>query len=232
MKQIIALGGGGFSMEPDNLALDHYILQQVGNQRPRVCFMGQASAEDNGYIASFMRAFTSLGAYPDWLSVYHVNDPDFESTLLKQDVIYVGGGNTFSMLALWRAWGIDKILHKAYEAGIILAGISAGAICWFEQGSTDSFGMPPQTLDCLGFLPGSCCPHYDGETGRRPGFQAMVANGEILPGYALDDGAAAHFVKGKLHSVVTSRPHANGYHVGKTDGGFIETQLDKLYLGG
>ena len=229
--QIIALGGGGFSMEPDNLALDQYIIDQSRQpQRPKVCFLGQASAEAQVYIINFYRAFTTLNAVPSYLSLFQPHTADIAGFLLEQDIIYVGGGNTKSMLALWREWGLDVILRQAGENGTLLAGISAGAICWFEQGTTDSIPGQLTALDCLGYVPGSCSPHYDGEPERRPAFHTMIASGAIKPGYAFDDGAAGHFIDGALHAVVSSRPQAQGYQVRRVGAVAQETPLDTRYL--
>ena len=230
MHQIIALGGGGFSMEPENPALDQYILQQTGKVRPRVCFFPHATDDAVRYVRNFYEAFTRLDVRPSALSLFTPSTADLESFLLEQDVIYVGGGNTKSMLALWREWGLDQILQKAYEQGVILAGISAGAICWFEQGLTDSIPGDYTALKCLGLLPGSCSPHYDGEAQRRPTFQRLVRDGKIMPGLALDDGAAAHFVDGKLQRIVTSRPQARAYRLDVVAGQRVERVLDVNYL--
>ncbi len=137
-RQIIALGGGGFSMEPENLSLDRYILEQAGVERPKVCFIGTASGDADGYLANFYTAFSSLDARPSYLPLFK-RTPDIRGRLLNQDVIYVGGGNTVSMLAVWREWGLPEVLEEAWHSGIILAGVSAGAMCWFEHGLTDSF---------------------------------------------------------------------------------------------
>lgn len=229
-RHIIALGGGGFSMEPENPALDQYIVYQTGQARPRVCFFPHATDDAVRYVRNFYEAFTRLDVRPTALSLFNPPTADLESFVLEQDVIYVGGGNTKSMLALWREWGLDKILRKAYEQGIVLAGISAGAICWFEQGLTDSIPGPYTALTCLGFLPGSCSPHYDGEVERRPRFQHLLAEGKIQPGLALDDGAAAHFVDGELRRVVTSRPTAGAYRLEIVTGQVVERALDATYL--
>jgi peptidase E len=231
MQQIIAMGGGGFSMEPDNLTLDRYVLAQAGSEYPRVCFLAQASSESQDYTLNFYRAFNSLRARPDHLSLFRPHTADIEGFLLSQDVIYVGGGNTKSMLAVWREWELDRILRKAMESGIVLAGISAGAICWFEQGTTDSIPGQLTALSCLGFLPGSCSPHYDGEAERRPTFQRMIASGEVKPGYAFDDGAAGHFINGELRHIISSRPDAKGYRLEPGENGeAVETPLDTSYL--
>jgi dipeptidase E len=229
-RHIIALGGGGFSMEPENPVLDHYILQQTGKARPRVCFFPHATDDAVRYVRNFYEAFTKLDVRPSALSLFNPPVADLEAFLLAQDVIYVGGGNTRSMLALWREWDLDKILRKAYERGVILAGISAGAICWFEQGLTDSIPGDYTALKCLGFLPGSCSPHYDGEAMRRPTFHRLLAEGQLQPGLALDDGAAAHFVDGELRQVVTSRPKAKAYRLEVMNRQVVEQVLDVKHL--
>ena len=230
MQQIIAMGGGGFSMEPDNLALDRYILEQTGVEKPRVCFLGQASSEAPGYIVNFYHAFSELDCQPSHLSLFKPHTADIEDFLMSQQVVYVGGGNTKSMLALWREWALDRILRSAAEKGTVLAGLSAGAICWFEEGTTDSVPGELRALPCLGYLKGSCSPHYDGKEERRPNLHRLMAAGEIMPGYAFDDGAAGHFVDGELKCVVSSRPDAKGYRVDLVDGDLVERELDTRYL--
>jgi dipeptidase E len=230
MKQIIAMGGGGFSMEPDNPALDQYILQQTGKSEPAVCFLPTASADSDNYIVKFYAAFTEMDCRPTHLSLFRPPSADLESFVLENDVIYVSGGNTRSMLALWREWGMGEILRKAWGAGIILAGLSAGAICWFEQGVTDSVPGSLSTLSCLGFLPGSCCPHYDGEPQRRPAYHRLLSEDQILPGFGVDDGVALHFVDRELHRIVSSRPDARAYAVEKVAGKVEDRALESVYL--
>ncbi len=231
MQQIITMGGGGFSMEPDNLALDRYVLQQTTVERPKVCFLSQASGEARDYIINFYNAFTQLNAIPSHLSLFQPHTKDIEDYLMSQHVIYVGGGNTKSMLALWREWGLDRILRQAGDAGIVLAGISAGCICWFEQGSTDSIPGALTLLPCLGYLKGACSPHYDGEVNRRPTYHTLIGSGEMIAGVAYDDGAAGHYIDGELVRVVSSRPNAKGYKVERTaDGSISETVMETQYL--
>ena len=134
------------------------------------------------------------------------------------------------MLAVWREWGLPELLREAWEAGIVLAGISAGAICWFAQGITDSFADQLRVLDCLGFLPGSCCPHYNGEVERRPAYHRLLLNGEVAPGWAIDDGAAIHLVNGEVHRVVTSRQGSTVYRVQAIDGAVQEEPIAAEYL--
>ncbi len=224
-RQIIAMGGGGFSMEPDNPALDRYILEQTGKPAPRVCFLPTASGDAEGYCANFQQAFERLGARPAVLSLFHPPTADLEAFVREQDVMYVGGGNTKSLLALWRDWGLDRILRRAWEQGIVLAGLSAGALCWFEQGVTDSIPGPLTALPCLGFLPGSCCPHYDGEPERRPAYHHLLATGQIGGGYAIDDSAALHFVDDQPGRVVRSRPAARVYRLECAAGQVTEQAL-------
>jgi dipeptidase E len=211
-RQIIALGGGGFSMEPENLALDRYILDQARVPKPAVAFVPTASGDSDNYVVRFYAAYGGLPCRPSHLPFFR-RTLDLRSYLLAQDVIYVGGGNTKSMLAVWREWSLPELLREAWEGGIILAGISAGAICWFEQGVTDSFADRLRALDCLGFLSGSCCPHYSGEADRRPAYHRLLHDGEIAPGFAIDDGAAIHFIDREVHGVIASRQGATAYRV-------------------
>ena len=214
-QQIIALGGGGFSMEPENLALDQYILEQAGADVPNVCFLPTASGDSEGYVVNFFGAMAHLRCTPSMLGVWLRARPDFEAHLMAQDVIYVGGGNTMNMLAIWRAWGIDQILRRALEQGVVLAGISAGAICWFEQGLTDSIPGRLSALPCLGFLKDSCTPHYNGEAKRRPTYLEMVGQQQMGPGVAIDDSCGVHYIDGVRHRVVASKPDAHAYLVSR-----------------
>ena len=226
MQQIIALGGGGFSMTPDNLALDRYILASCSARRPKVCFLGQASAESPDYALRFYRAFLNLGAEPSDLTLFQNTPQDVREHLLRQDAIYVGGGNTLNMVALWRAWGLDAILREALEGGVVLAGISAGAICWFAEGLSDSRPGAYTRVEALGLLPGSFSPHYDGEPTRRPRFHALLAEGGIAPGLAADDDVALHFADGRLQRVVTAREGAAAYRLSLLEGSVAEERLE------
>ncbi|WP_132945276.1 peptidase E [Tumebacillus sp. BK434] len=231
MKQLIAMGGGGFSMEPDNLLLDRYVLQQAGKDKPKVCFVPTASGDSPDYTARFYKSMGELNCEPSHLHVYRPPSADLEAYVLDKDIIYVGGGSTRNLIVLWREWGLDRIFKKAWEEGKILTGLSAGMICWFEHGITDSNYGKLSPLPCLGFLPGSASPHYDGEAERRPSYQRMILTGELQDGLAADDGAAFHFIGTKLHRVVSSRPKAKGYRVQKIGGAIQETMLDTQYLG-
>ena len=230
MRQIIAMGGGGFSMEPENLALDRFIIDQAQKPQPKICFLPTASGDADGYILNFYKAFTTLNCRPSFLSLFRLPTADLEGFILEKDILYVGGGNTRSMLALWREWGLDKHLLKAYQAGVILAGLSAGANCWFEDCSTDALPGELQVLACLGYLKGSFCPHYNSEPERRPSFQGMIQKGLLRDGIGVDDGAAAHFIDEQLIRVVSSRPEAKGYRVLQLMGNVREEVLDTQYV--
>ncbi|MFY9825922.1 MAG: peptidase E [Thermoanaerobaculia bacterium] len=223
-RQIIAMGGGGFSMEPENLTLDRYVLAQAGMALPRVSFIPTASGDADSYALRFYAAFSGLPCQPSHLMLFR-RTPDLREHVLSQDVIYVGGGNTKSMLGVWREWGLPEILREAWEAGVVLAGLSAGAICWFEQGLTDSFEGELRPLQALGFLKGSACPHYDGDPARRPTYQHLVRTGVLLPGLALDDGAAVHFINHDIQRVVASRRGATAYQVRRRNGAVEESAL-------
>jgi dipeptidase E len=223
-RQIIALGGGSFTVDLDNPALDRYIIAQSGKRHPKVCFIGTATGDSAAYIAKFYAAYTRLGCRATHLPFFE-RTPDLKKLILAQDVIYVGGGNTKSMLAVWRDWQLPQILRRAWSAGTVLAGVSAGAICWFDTGITDSWAGHLAPLPCLGWLPKGCCPHYDGEKERKPAVHEFVARGAAPEILALDDGAAAHFIGRKLLRVVASREQAGAYRVKKSGRISIEMAL-------
>ena len=166
-----------------------------------------------------------------FLSLFRLPTADLEGFILEKDILYVGGGNTRSMLALWREWGLDQILFKAYQTGVILAGVSAGANCWFDDCITDSLPGEPQALNCLGYLKGSFCPHYDGEPKRRPAYHRMIQEGTLVGGLAADDGAAVHLIDGQLVNQISSRPNAKVYRVQRSPQGIQEQALDTRFLG-
>jgi peptidase E len=229
--QIIAIGGCGFSMDPPNAALIGYILAQTGvASEARVCFVPTASGDSATYIEAFYKTFSQFNCRTSHLPFFD-RTPDLTARILNQDLIYVGGGNTKSMLAVWKEWGFDALLRQAWEAGIVLAGTSAGAICWFQQGITDSFANELHVIDCLGFLQGSCCPHYDGEVERRPSFHRMLKENTILPGYALEDYSAIHFKGTAVAGVVASRPAAKVYRMQFSAGEVVEDPLERTLIG-
>jgi len=223
------MGGGGFWMEPENPLLDTYILESSGTHRPRICFIPTASGDSQLRIDQFYEAFRERRCEPTHLSLFR--DPSGrEEQISESDILYVGGGNTRIMLEIWKLYGVDRHIREAWANGTVLAGLSAGAICWFEQGVTDSDG-PLGVMECLGFLGGSCVPHYDGEVERRPAYHRFLESGRISAGLALDDGAAAHFTGTELTGVVASRREACAWSVTSRDGKAVETRLPVRFLG-
>ena len=232
-RRIVALGGGGFQMEPENPLLDRFVLSLTGVERPRVCFVPTALGDAEGDVAAFYRAFAALDCRPADLGLFERRVGDLRAFVLAQDAVYVGGGNTASLLAVWRAHGLDRVLAEAWRAGIVLCGVSAGMNCWFEASVTDSFdvGRLAPLHDGLGLLAGSACPHYDGEEQRRPAFHRLIGAGELAGGWAADDGAALVFAGEELAEVVASRPGAAGYRVERDGDGVREERLPSRFLG-
>ena len=230
------MGGGGFSMEPDNPLLDHFVLGLSRRQPARVCFLPTASADAATYIVRFYRAFAEKCLASDvtlWNSPSLPRRPprtaELAAVIAEQDVIYVGGGDTANLLVLWRRHGLDVLLGQAWSRGAVLAGVSAGMLCWFNGGITDSFGGLETLDDGLGLIDASACPHYDGEPGRRPAYHRAIAGG-LQAGYAADDGAALHFRGQTLVEAVSSRPHARAYRVELVDGRLVESTLSTRFL--
>jgi len=206
-------------MEPDNLALDQYILTLTGKERPKVCFLATASGDAEEYIERFHASLETLGTEHSHVSLTRYNQSDPDGHLLDQDVIYVGGGNSFQMLLVWRAHGIEETLRQAWEKGVILCGVSAGALCWFSGSITDSWGHPLQVLkDGLGFLPESHCPHYDGERERQKIYEESIADGELPAGIAVEDSCGVLYRGTQLVESVCSVPGKTAYRV-TADGG-------------
>jgi peptidase E len=236
-QTIVAMGGGGFQMEPDNPLLDEHVLALArassGRERPRICLIPTATRDDPELIATFERLFAPQ-ADTRVLRLFERTDDDLEAALHDQDAVYVSGGNTANLLALWRVHGLDRGLRRAWERGVVMAGMSAGAICWFESCTTDSFGPTLQPLHGgLGILSGSLSPHYHGEAQRRPLYLRLVGDGTLPPGYAVDDGAALVFRDRELVEVVASDPAAGAWRVEPDgSGGIVETALPARYLGG
>jgi peptidase E len=234
-RRIVAMGGGGFSMEPENPLLDDFVLSLAGRagRRPRVTFVATAGGDAAQYVADFYRAFAARGCEPSDVGLFDRRIADLRAHVLAQDVVYVGGGNTASLLAVWRAHGLDRVLTEAWHAGVVLAGVSAGMNCWFEQSTTDSFapGEIAALDDGLGLLHGSACPHFDGEAERRPTYLRLVSAGVLRDGWAADDGAALVFHGTELHEVVASRPGAAAYRIERTADGVQERRVAARYLG-
>ena len=223
-RRIVAVGGGGFVSTPESPLID-YVLGAAGKPRPRVCFVPTAGGDALPYVAMFYRGCAARDCEPSDLPLFNRTGEDLREKLLAQDVIWVGGGNTANLLAIWRAHGVDRIMREAWEAGVVLSGSSAGMICWFEASITDSFGPQLAALeDGLGFLPGSACPHFDGEERRRPVYRAAIAAG-FPGGYAADDQVALRFDGAELAECVTAREGASAWRVDSDGERALPTRL-------
>ena len=229
LGQIISIGGGGFGRNPKHNKIEKYILNQVKKNRPNIVFIPTASAEDKGYIINFYSCFSRLDCNPSHINFFK-RTPRLDNIINQADIIYVGGGNTKSMLAVWRDWKFDRLLLKAYNKGKVLCGVSAGAICWFEQGITDSWASSLNAMDCLGFLKGMACPHYQEESNRRPSVHKMLLNNSTIPGYAIDGGAAVHFKNGKYFRSLQFYLDSYVYYVSMENGNIIEKKLEMMAL--
>ncbi len=228
--EIIAIGGGGFGRNPNSTIIEQYILDQSSQLKPKICFIPTASAEDKSYIVNFYKAFSKLNCETTHLNFFE-RTPNLRSIINKQDIIYVGGGNTKSMLAVWKEWKLDILLKKFYNKGKILCGVSAGSICWFEKGITDSWASNLNVLDCLGFIKGNNCPHYDGEKNRRPSVHKFIENSKIDNCYASDDGAAIHFKNGELYKSISFYKNANSYFINTNSSSeIIEQKIPQINL--
>lgn len=235
ISQIVALGGGGFSMERENPLLDDYVLSLARRERPRVCFLPTASGDADHYVVRFYRRF-SASCEASHVSLFRRDqgtggvEEDLARHLLAQDVVYVGGGNVVSMLGTWRAHGLDAVLARAWRQGIVLCGPSAGSLCWFRE-ALSAFHGASRRVRGLGLLPYSNCVHYDAEPARRAEYRRFVGEG-MRAGFAAEDGVGLHFRGTRLERAVSSRRGASAFRVeADPAGGVREVALEVHYLG-
>jgi dipeptidase E len=232
-RHVVALGGGGFSDRAGAVTpLDRFIVSLAVTDDPRICFVPTASGDASPYVERFYAAFSQIRCRPSHVSLFGPAYPRLPENLLEQDVVYVGGGSTANMLAVWRLHGVDDALRVAWARGVVLCGISAGSLCWFEGGVTDSFGALRPIRDGLGILPGTNCPHYDSEAERRPTYQRAVSDGTLGPGLAADDGVGLHFRGTELAAVVSERQGAAAYRVERHGEDVRETRIEPALLAG
>ncbi len=200
-KNIVAIGGGGFGRSLGSLEIEKYIISLINKEKPKICFIPTASGDSNLYKLNFYRAFSKLDCITSHIDFFSRTE-NLEEKVLTQDIIYVGGGNTKSMLAVWREWNLHNILQNAYEKGIVMSGVSAGAICWFDKGITDSFANELTILDCLGLVNDVACPHFDEEKEREP-YVNDVVNREIINSCICIEGNCALHIKNDFdyHSI-------------------------------
>ncbi len=205
---------GGIPWGGRSLTAEDYLLSLSDTKSPRICFLPTASGDSKFYIERFFRRHRRLDCKPSVLPLFNLSVPNVERLIRNQDILFIGGGSTLNMLAIWRARNLDPILRDALKNGTIFSGVSAGSICWFEWGLSDSVSCGKfEPLQCLGYLPGSNCPHFDGEPGRQKIFRNLIAKKQIPGGYAADDGVALHFVDEKLVEAISVKPSANAYQI-------------------
>lgn len=232
-KQIIALGGGGFSDQPDNLILDEYILEQTGKSKPNILFIPAAGGDHQEYITKYYAAYQNLPCNPEHISltIEKYSASRIENVIMKQDVIFIGGGSPFNLMNVFKETGMDKLLRHAYQKGIVMSGMSAGAICWFEDGFRNPKGNTYYQINCLGILEGSFCPHFDAQPNLRLNYRKLIRTRKLQSGYGVQDGVALHFIDSELANVVSSYPDANAYLVKRTAFRLTEKVIKPKYLG-
>ena len=220
----ILIAGGGFGT-----TFIRYMASLTGKERPRLCYLPTASADRESGIIRWFQNCAPLNVTPlvqeSFISSYRMQQ-SWDEVLLSMDGIVVSGGNTLNQQAIWKAQGIDETLRRAWDRGIVLGGASAGSLCWFEEGTTDSRPKELTIVKCLGFLRGSHSPHYDAEGERRPVYQELIRSGRMKPGYACDNDAGIYFEDNEVRRVVHTREGARVYYVSMVGGRIHEEVLD------
>ena len=220
----ILIAGGGF-----NTPFIRYMAELTGKARPKICYLPTASADSTAGTLTFFRNCAPLNVEPSMQESFIAStrqSQSWEEVFLSVDAIVVSGGNTLNQQAIWKAQGIDVVLREAWDRGIVLGGASAGSLCWFEEGTTDSRPKELSIVQCLGFLKGSHAPHYDAEPGRRPQYERLIGSGQMKPGYACDNDAGIYFQDNTVRRVVATRAGAKCYHVSVVDGKLVEQVLE------
>jgi dipeptidase E len=228
MQHVVAMGSGGFLGNESTTPLDEYVLSLVASPRPRVCFVPTASGDTPERVKHFHDVFDPLDCEATHLSLFWRDETPVADHVANADVVYVDGGNTANLHVIWRLHGLDRALADRSAAGdLVVCGPSAGGLCWFECGVTDSFGPQLGPLDDgMGWIAGSFCPHYDEEPRRKPVYRGLVGSGRLPAGIAADGGVGLHYVDGELHAVVSERPNATAYRLTARDGSADEVPLD------
>ncbi len=225
----ILIGGGGFRE-----TFIRYMASLTGKERPRLCYLPTANADSESSTIGWFQNCAALDVVPfvqeSFISSYDT-DRSWEEIFLSMDGIVVSGGNTLNQQAIWKAQGIDEVLRKAWDQGIVLGGSSAGSLCWFEEGTTDSRPQELTKVECLGFLKGSHSPHYDGEAERRPTYHRLISSGVLKPGYACDNDTGIYFEDNEVVRAVRTREDANSYYVSMVDGRVVERVLESEMIG-
>ena len=220
----ILIAGGGFGE-----AFIRYMATLTGKPRPRICYLPTASADSQSGIIAFYKSCAAVNVTPlvqESFIASTEQHQSWEEVFLSMDGIVCSGGNTLNQQAIWKAQGIDVVLKQAWDRGIILGGASAGSLCWFEEGTTDSRPKELSTVQGLGFIKGSHSPHYDREPGRRPLYQKLIGSGQMKPGYACDNDAGIYFEDNVVKRVVATRAEAKVYYVSVVNGKVVEKRME------
>jgi dipeptidase E len=220
----ILIAGGNYGE-----AFIRYMAQLTGKTRPRICYLPTASADSATGTIAFFKNCASLDVSPfvqDSFIASTRQSKGWDEVFLSMDGIVCSGGNTLNQQAIWKAQGIDVVLREAWDRGIVLGGASAGSLCWFDEGTTDSRPKELSIVKCLGFIKGSHSPHYDAEAGRRPLYQKLISSGQMQPGYACDNDAGIYFEDNTVKRVVSTRASAKCYYVSMVDGKINERVLE------
>ena len=228
-KQIIAIGGGGFGRNPGDGVIEQYILDQTGKEKPNICFIPTATGDNEAYKVNYYSTFSKLDCNPIHLDLFK-RTPDLEQLIPQQDAIFVGGGNTKSMLAVWKDWNLDKLLKEAYKKGVVMSGVSAGANCWFERAVVDSWEEDLRVIDCMGFIKGICCPHYDEEPQRRPAVKTFLEDGIIDSCYSVEGNCALHIKNDDEYLSVDFGKEKNAYIVSMDGDKVKEVAFNRLSI--
>ncbi len=228
-KHIVAIGGGGFGRNMSSCLIEKYLLKLSEKECPKICFLPTATGDDDTYIVRFYSIFTRLNCIPSHIQFFK-RTIDIHSEIMNQDLIFVGGGNTKSMLAIWNEWGMSELLNDAYNKGIIMSGVSAGAICWFTNGITDSWDTELRMLPCLDFIKGTCCPHYDEEPSRIPYVKKILQEQKVSNCISIEGGAAMHFIDGRPYKNISFDSNKNTYDVYFDGNDIVETPFEKIQL--
>ena len=228
-KHVIAIGGGGFGRNNSSYLIEKYILNISEKIYPKICFLPTATGDNDSYIVRFYSVFSKFNCKPSHIEFFK-RTSNIKDHIMDQDVVFVGGGNTKSMLSIWNDWGMSNLLNDAYKEGVIMSGVSAGAICWFTSGITDSWENELRILPCLDFISGTCCPHYDEEPSRIPYVKKILLEKKVSNCISIEGGSAMHFIDGKPFKNVSFKNNKNTYNVFLENKDIVESPYTSIQL--
>ena len=228
-RNIIAIGGGGFGRNPGDGVIEQYILDQANVEKPNICFIPTATGDNEAYKVNYYSTFSKLNCNPVHLDFFK-RTPNLEKLISEQNAIFIGGGNTKSMLAVWKDWGLDDLLHKAYKNGVVMSGVSAGANCWFESAVVDSWADDLQVINCMGFVKGNYCPHYDEEPQRRPSVKKFLEDKVFDSCFSSEGNSALHIKNESEYLSINFGKEKKSYKVSLVNGKVMEVPFENLTI--